>query len=75
MQTMEEIQNEFYKEIKVKTIEENEDTFGIVLGDCHFGNIKIRTSTDTICYFDFDMTTRSFYALDIGCLLYEMAFR
>jgi len=73
MQTMEEIQSGSYKEIKAKSIEENENTFGIVHGDCHFGNLLDRNGK--ICYFDFDMTTKSFYALDLGCMLAEFVFR
>ena len=69
MQTMDEIYDGLYKDITIKSIAQDEESYGIVLGDIHQGNFKIDSGKPT--FYDFDMTTRSHYAVDLGTMFVD----
>ena len=72
MQTLDEIYDGLYKDITIKSIAQDEESYGIVLGDIHQGNFKIDSGKPT--FYDFDMTTRSHYAVDLGTLFLPYIF-
>jgi predicted unusual protein kinase regulating ubiquinone biosynthesis (AarF/ABC1/UbiB family) len=61
---MNEIYDGVYKDLTIKSIAQDDDAFGIVHGDVHGGNVKINSGIYT--FYDFDMTSRFPYAVDLG---------